>query len=389
MVNPSPARPEGFKWASLPAEIRTIILQTIARQKHPGWAALASVCTEWQGVLEHANFQKLKLRVSCLDDFDRVASPQRRRIIRHICLDIKLPRDGVWKLFAILSAWEPAGDLALELNVNVPLDSWRAEARCHDLTHGWLHGRQVAGPPRPAIMKLFQPIFLWFQEPLPRVQAVTCFLMLRTALPGTLKRLTVFEDSYGFYNRFPRRSSHGSWSSPYPEDLRLSARFAFRSRDLQHLSISFTVNAEEFLRQCRPSWNWPHMQSLALTSDLLRQDETLRQHIYALLREAGILAQKMPELHTFVLWNGARGHALSITWRATWRLSLTEDPLVIKEWELAAARLPFPELHIRQQRIYRDISSHGDAVHRLELPCQVVEPASLWQIRREGYRPAR
>jgi hypothetical protein len=32
------------------------------------------------------------------------------------------------------------------------------------------------------------------------------------------------------------------------------------------------------------------------------------------------------------------------------------------------------------------IGSHGDAIHHLRLPCQVVTPASLWQIRQEGDR---
>jgi hypothetical protein len=31
--------------------------------------------------------------------------------------------------------------------------------------------------------------------------------------------------------------------------------------------------------------------------------------------------------------------------------------------------------------------SYGDAIHFLDLPCRVVEPASLWQIRNEGRLP--
>ncbi|TFB05939.1 hypothetical protein CCMA1212_001365 [Trichoderma ghanense] len=500
MAAPGQTKPDSLSWACLPAEIRGLILQAIARQKHPGWASLASVCREWQSVFEHANFDKLKLRVSRLDDFSRIASPQRRHMIRHICLDVELPRytcddcarrlstwddtspvvsDAVWKLFSILSAWEPAGGLALELNAyspsdrdhwfkdihlstddveededsNTPLDAWRTEPRCHDPDHGWFRGRRAVEPPRSAVMRLFRPIILRFQKPLPQVRAVTRFLlrrqfrrcvcpsdisllldslvrvermvyeswglsgpsgkqvrqqavafMVRDGLPGTLKSLTIFEDSYELYNRFPRRLSDIHWLNLFPDGLQLGATFAFRSRNLQHLSISFLINAEELFRHCQPAWNWPHMQSLALTSDVLDQEERRRRRISLLLRRAGRMAQRMPKLHTFVLWNGGRGHAcafiyrvdkdgVAITWRATWRLALAEDPLVIREWRLAAARLRFTErfteLQIKQQRIFRDISSHGDAIYRLKLPCQVIEPASLWQIRREGHRPAR
>lgn len=225
-------------------------------------------------------------------------------------------------------------------------------------------------------------------------------MLVGTGLPGSLKSLTIFEDSYRRYNRFLRRLSDGPWINLFLETLRLGAMFASRSRGLQHLCISFMINAEDVFRNCQPAWNWPHLQTLALTSNFLRQDEKLRPYINMILRRAGALAQKMPELNTFVLWNGGRGHACafiyrveedgaSITWRGTWRMVLSEDPLVLQVWGHVAARRKFSRLQIRQQRIVRYISSHGDAVHRLELPCQVVEPASVWQIRREGYRPAR
>jgi hypothetical protein len=105
----------------------------------------------------------------------------------------------------------------------------------------------------------------------------------------------------------------------------------------------------------------------------------------------------MPKLHTFVLWNGGKTHACafiyridrdgaSITWRGTWHLELS--PLVVKSWWLAASKLPcseFSELQIKQEYVRGVIKSHGDAIYHLELPCQVIDPASLWQIRREAY----
>lgn len=201
-----------------------MILAIIASQKYPGWASLASVCREWQHVLEKVNFYKLKLRVSCLDDFEKIISPQKREIIHHICLNVELPRyestccskrrspsvrigsivsDGICKLFSILSTWRPANNLALEINVYSPSDCehWfknlylssddvehdedampdaeRTRIPFHDPQHGWMHGQQVKAPPKSALLRLFRPILLVFHETLPRVEAVTCLIIRR------------------------------------------------------------------------------------------------------------------------------------------------------------------------------------------------------------------
>jgi hypothetical protein len=134
-----------ISWASLPAEIRLMILEAIAQQKHPGWASLAAVCREWQLVIEKRNFHQLTLGLSCLDDFERLVVRQ-RTLVRHIWLDIGLLGDscqvckrlgfdfrerrdesiigdGIWKLFRILSSWKkPANGsgLTLELSAHSP-----------------------------------------------------------------------------------------------------------------------------------------------------------------------------------------------------------------------------------------------------------------------------
>ena len=232
------ARLAAVKWASLPAEIRLMILSAIAYQKYPGWASLASVCREWQYVLEEANFYKMKLKVPCLDDFESMVSPQKKKLIHHIYLDVELPRytstccskrrspsarissivsNGIWKLFSILSTWRPVTHLALEINVYSPSDCqhWfknlnlssddvehdrEATANAggamvmhHDLQHGWEHGQQIKGPPRAAVQRLYRPIYLVFPEVLPRVEAVTCLSIRRQfrrcISPGGLRLL--------------------------------------------------------------------------------------------------------------------------------------------------------------------------------------------------------
>ena len=121
---------------SLSAEIRLMILEEVAQQKHAGWASLASVCKEWQFVLAKANFCRLKLRPSCLDDFERLIVRQ-RHLVRHIQLEIDLPRyscrdcnryasnremdqenltisRGIWRLLRILGSSEPGSRTAFQ-----------------------------------------------------------------------------------------------------------------------------------------------------------------------------------------------------------------------------------------------------------------------------------
>ena len=217
---------------------------------------------------------------------------------------------------------------------------------------------------------------------------------MHNSLPDTLQRLIVFEDAYKFYDLFPKRPTRIFWFNLVDPSQGLGAGFAAKSLDLQHLAISFMINAEELFQHCHSTWSWSYLQSLALTSQLLQNDWEKYKQVEALLCRASVLVRRMPKLHTLVLWNGGRGHAcafvyridsdsISVTWRGTWHLELS--PLVVESWQLAASKLHFSELQIKQEWVGAVIRSHGDAIYHLQLPCQVIDPASLWQIRREGW----
>ena len=196
-----------------------MILEMFARDKYPGWASLASVCKEWQAVLEKPNFQKLKLRVSCLDDFKHMMVPQQKRdLVRHIWFEIRLPgymseccsnrvstyvnhgtmvTKALGRLFSILSTWKPEHKLTLELNLACPSDSnhWfpnlyfssdqvgddedTITPPLHDPRHGWVMGLPVEPPPGGAIQRLLQDISFNFNLDLPRVEAVACLIIRR------------------------------------------------------------------------------------------------------------------------------------------------------------------------------------------------------------------
>jgi hypothetical protein len=220
--------------------------------------------------------------------------------------------------------------------------------------------------------------------------------LVRNHLPPLLRRVTVFEDfnddlAATLVNTNPPFTWLWQGEAFRVIDPSVGAAFAQRSRRLEQLSVSYMVNAEDFFQACKPTWTWPYLQSLALTSQLLRPTGN-RQEIDALLYEAGITALQMPKLQTLVLWNGGKGNACafiyyadrnhaSVTWRGTWDVQLSRP--VVEVWERVASERQFGALRVSKEQVRDAIGSHGDAIHCLSLPVRVVTPASLWQIRRE------
>jgi hypothetical protein len=224
------SKAKSISWATLPAEIRLMILEAVAENNHPGWGPLASVCSEWQLCIEKQNFRRLKLQVPCLDDFNTIVgqNERRRRFIRHIWLDIELPKyschvccyaespswsdrqgrivsKGIWKLFRILSTWGSGSEferreVTLELNAHSPGD-WKHwfknfyftshdkdnEKTTHncstvdDPEHDWIGGKQIIPPGeyRDNVERLFGSINLRFRKDLPRVNIITSFVVRR------------------------------------------------------------------------------------------------------------------------------------------------------------------------------------------------------------------
>ncbi|KAI0201391.1 hypothetical protein F4808DRAFT_459881 [Astrocystis sublimbata] len=515
------ARFEVGDWYSLPPELRLMILEIISRDKYPGWGSLACVCKEWKYALERINFQKITLLgKDCVRTLRHIATPERRPMIRHICLEVELPRytyfcclsertwspmnsgivtDAIRSLFRFLSRWEPAGSLVLEINayspsdrehwfktihqsssdVDHPRDSAPAPAPpqmgdyYHDPQHGWEDGIQKKKPPRRAMIQLFRPLTFKLDEELPRVRAVTSLVIrrqlrrfilpsglgwltshlvglehisyepwipfehthevmglclqslaheLRANVLETLNSLMIYLDSQWHYAPLTALSRRPNSLPVALATSHICAAVASKRRDLQHVAVSHIIHAEHIFRHCQSTWTWPRLQSLALTSSLLHS-RTIRQvaeplkitagvqpksnaeqqaRIDELLCDAAAIALRMPQLHTFVIWNGGIGYAsafiyraqdsrASITWRGTWQHVLCGD--VVEAWQHVAAKLPDAERHQAPiEVIHEPLPSNyipeniGEAIFRLQLPVNVVEPASLWQMRREHFR---
>jgi hypothetical protein len=173
--------------------------------------------------------------------------------------------------------------------------------------------------------------------------------------------------------------------------LALAKAFAAKSRHLEHLSVSYMIDAQQFFTSCQQLPCTRHfLKSLTLTSSTLSW-RTPRENIYTLLQDASLVAQRTPQLQTMVLWNSAPrqvcaliyrrhigGAMATLTWRGTWDLELSDD--VVESWKKVCCYLRVEKEELRDV----DIRSHGDAIHHLRLPEGVIDSESLCQICREG-----
>ncbi|KAK0709070.1 hypothetical protein B0T26DRAFT_804870 [Lasiosphaeria miniovina] len=89
----------------------------------------------------------------------------------------------------------------------------------------------------------------------------------------------------------------------------VSSALAMASLELEYLSASFMVDAADFFDACRPSWKWPNLTSLALTSQLLTPDRHWAAMIDKMLQAAAAAGIEMPRLETMEIWNGGEGLA--------------------------------------------------------------------------------
>ncbi|KAI0100314.1 hypothetical protein GGR51DRAFT_532539 [Nemania sp. FL0031] len=327
-----------------------------------------------------------------------------------------------------------------------------------DPQHGWVAGFRHSAPPTAAILKVFHSVmgegpfdserseFQWWDQ-LPPVPAVTSLLLRqqnrRRWKPGSLahmfarfprlqevhyepwrewdfmqsytdrnflylfgsiqrfntnlKRLVVFENFNQQYpaimQRFLLREDLSKCDSIRNPSSAISRMVALASLKLEHLTASFIVDASHFF-EINPSWEWPNLTSLVITSKLLAPNEDSVK-IGSMLQTAAAVAIKMPQLETMEIWNGRKGlaalfkyHAFRdiqqaiITWRGTWELTM--EPSTIKAWEAVVNQYGGWRLDLVQERLDKAaIKSHGDAIYYLMVSNQVIRPISLQQIRIE------
>ena len=212
-----------------------------------------------------------------------------------------------------------------------------------------------------------------------------------------LKKLMVFENFNQQYPAIMQRFQYGvdltgcdSLRNPTPA---VSRMVALASLKLEHVAASFIVDASHFF-EIEPSWEWPNLSSIVLTSNLLTPDKDPVE-IGVMLQAAAAAAIKMPGLETMEIWNGRKGLAAlfkyhvfhdrqeaTITWRATWQLTIESSSM--RAWEAVIDQYDGYELNFVQECLDEAaIKSHGDAIHHLVLSSPVIRPISLQQIQLE------
>lgn len=122
------------RWEQLPGEIRNQIISYLPLPGQKG-SILASVCRDWQSMIEPLIFAEVRLTISRLADPRALNIMFRKRhYIHHIFLEVALlphsyilttstrapnlqppARIAFKSLFAALGTWEPRGDLVLSI----------------------------------------------------------------------------------------------------------------------------------------------------------------------------------------------------------------------------------------------------------------------------------
>ena len=215
-----------------------------------------------------------------------------------------------------------------------------------------------------------------------------------------LKKLTLFEN---FNEEYPPHFANlilGTRSNTFrTANPVVSQTIAQVSINLEYLAASYLVEAKDFFASYHPSWTWPALTSLSLTSQLLTPTESPLE-IANLLQSAAAVAMHMPNLEVMEIWNGRRGLAgvfryhwvkpssngakstVTITCRGTWKFDLNSS--VRQAWGAVAFARCGGGFRLVKELVDRcDIRCHGDAIYHLKLSEGVIRSISLSQIRAE------
>ncbi|KAF5619018.1 PRANC domain protein [Fusarium sp. NRRL 52700] len=357
---------------------------------------LATVSRLWRSIIEPLNFAEISLTLPRLTDPNsQVILARKRNQIRYIWFRVELKQydctecesknqdqwgldavdnqfivDAFQNLFTTLSAWEPRGNLVLDISVYSPSDNqhWFKYISFYSDTD-----TPIAAPSEHAIDHVFDEImgngpfhddeteFQWWRS-LPCVPVVGVVLFrqqtrrrwkplaianMLTRFPnikevcyepwrelggmdlqtdkwnqkliegfphiGSLCKLTIFENFNQSYQEIYRQSHPSTHRAPAIRVPRqaVSQELARTSQHLEMLSASFMADASLFFAtsQIQYSGMWSKLTSLALTSNVLTGDAD-PQHVSDMLQNAAYTTLKMPRLNVMELWNGTKGVAM-------------------------------------------------------------------------------
>lgn len=196
--------------------------------------------------------------------------------------------------------------------------------------------------------------------------------------PKNLKALSIFENfdrDIRPHNPTSRLPTCLPWRATNPNVPGRSHVHALarRSLDLELLSLSYVVEADDFFQHCPPTWTWDKLESLALTSYLLQPEAAY----HPLLCRAAAVALRMPKLRRLVIWTGLRQDSgafiylkteccAHIIWRGTWHLDMSDS--VVEAWAKVAADVHSAWMLTDSEILEGPFSDHTELINRLKLP---------------------
>ncbi|TWU76955.1 hypothetical protein ED733_007202 [Metarhizium rileyi] len=163
---------------------------------------------------------------------------------------------------------------------------------------------------------VFEPWRQWGEAAAWGMDLVISFI-IEIGLPTQLKRLTIFED---FNTHFAASLQHAGLFSDHVELLRsrnprLASIFARSALEFERLHVSYMIDARDFFQEIHPHWAWHRLKCLAITSNILLCSKNPHIDCLAMLRQAGLVALKMPSLQTMTVWNAVQEQAWAFIYR--------------------------------------------------------------------------
>ncbi|KAK7416613.1 hypothetical protein QQX98_005084 [Neonectria punicea] len=207
--------------------------------------------------------------------------------------------------------------------------------------------------------------------------------LLGHELPPTLKQFSFYEEFSTMYHQQPRKMRPGR------RNMRLLKAMIETSRHLEHLSISFAIDAQDFFSH-NPQLDWEFLATIALTSTVLvSRSNAMVNELLECVAEG---AKKMPKLKTLEIWHYKTGEvgifryekfdrSSKIMWQGTWDFAMskyvqqawhqvfTEADGDMYEFGVEVIKLP-PE----------DLTSIGSVFPYLKLKKYILDDVSWTQV---------
>ncbi|KAL6399482.1 hypothetical protein AUP68_18030 [Ilyonectria robusta] len=161
------------------------------------------------------------------------------------------------------------------------------------------------------------------------------------------------------------------------------------SRHLEHLSVSFAIDARGFFSP-NPQLDWMFLKTIALTSDILVSRSSAI--VNELLESAAKAAKKMPKLEILEIWYCKTGEAGifqyeksdrsgNIIWQGTWSFYLSKE--VEEAWREVFAEPDWGQYELGVKVINlvpEDFASFGSVFSYLKLTNHILHDVSWTQV---------